>query len=67
MPVLTIASSKGGPGKSTVAMILCGYLAADGCKILALDADPKSVQPLILFKLSDRLAFQRPLLYHVVT
>lgn len=40
MPVLTIASSKGGPGKSTVAMILCGYLAADGFKIVALDADP---------------------------
>jgi len=40
MFVLTIASSKGGPGKSTVAMILCGYLAADGLKIVAVDADP---------------------------
>ena len=40
MPVLTIASSKGGPGKTTVAMLLAGRLAADGLKIVALDADP---------------------------
>ena len=40
MPVLTIASSKGGPGKTTVAMLLAGALAAEGGKVLALDADP---------------------------
>ena len=40
MPVLTIASSKGGPGKTLVAMLLAGSLAADGIKIVALDADP---------------------------
>lgn len=34
--VLTIASSKGGPGKTTVAMLLAGRLAADGFKIVAL-------------------------------
>ena len=40
MPVLTIASSKGGPGKTTVAMLLAGRLAADGIKVTAIDADP---------------------------
>jgi chromosome partitioning protein len=40
MPVLTIASSKGGPGKTLVTMLLAGSLAADGIKIVALDADP---------------------------
>lgn len=40
MPVLTIASSKGGPGKTTVAMLLAGALAAEGCAVVALDADP---------------------------
>jgi chromosome partitioning protein len=40
VPVLTIASSKGGPGKTTVAMLLVGRLAAEGVKIVALDADP---------------------------
>jgi chromosome partitioning protein len=40
VPVLTIASSKGGPGKTTVAMLLAGRLAAGGLKIVALDADP---------------------------
>lgn len=40
MPVLTIASSKGGPGKTTVAMLLAGALAAEGSAVLILDADP---------------------------
>lgn len=40
MPVLTIASSKGGPGKTTVAMLLAGALAAEGSAVLVLDADP---------------------------
>lgn len=40
MPVLTIASSKGGPGKTTIAMLLAGRLAADRFKVVALDADP---------------------------
>ncbi len=40
MPVLTIASSKGGPGKTTVAMLLAGTLAAEGLHVTALDADP---------------------------
>jgi chromosome partitioning protein len=38
--VFTIASSKGGPGKTTVAMLLVGSLAAEGRKVVALDADP---------------------------
>jgi chromosome partitioning protein len=40
LAVLTIASSKGGPGKTTVAMLLAGRLAAEGVKVTALDADP---------------------------
>lgn len=40
MAVLTIASSKGGHGKTTVAMLLAGSLAAEGRRVVALDADP---------------------------
>lgn len=40
VPVLTIASSKGGPGKTTVAMLLAAALAAEGKRVVALDADP---------------------------
>lgn len=40
MPVLTIASSKGGPGKTTVAMLIASTLAREGLQIIALDADP---------------------------
>ena len=40
VPVLTIASSKGGPGKTTIAMLLAGSLAAEGKRVVALDADP---------------------------
>ena len=40
MSVLTIASSKGGPGKTTAIMLLAGRLAADGLKVSAFDADP---------------------------
>jgi len=40
VPVLTIASSKGGPGKTTIAMLLAGTLAAEECAVVVLDADP---------------------------
>jgi chromosome partitioning protein len=40
LPVLTIASSKGGPGKTTVAMLLAATLAGEGNRVVALDADP---------------------------
>ncbi len=39
MPVLTIASSKGGPGKTTVCQVLAGSLAGT-CRLVVLDADP---------------------------
>jgi chromosome partitioning protein len=40
VPVLTIASSKGGPGKTTLAALIAGSLAAEGVPVVALDADP---------------------------
>jgi len=40
MPIITIASSKGGPGKTTLAELIAGRLAAEGAKVVALDADP---------------------------
>lgn len=40
MPIITIASSKGGPGKTTLAELIVGTLAADGFTVTALDADP---------------------------
>ena len=39
MSVLTVASSKGGPGKSTICELLAGALAGS-CNLVALDADP---------------------------
>ena len=40
MPIITIASSKGGPGKTTLAQLIIGALAADRFAVVALDADP---------------------------
>ena len=40
MAIITIASSKGGPGKTTLAQLIVGSLAADGVTVVALDADP---------------------------
>ena len=39
MPVLTIASSKGGPGKTTLCQLLAGSLAGE-MQLVLLDADP---------------------------
>lgn len=40
MTVLVIASSKGGPGKTTIASLIVGTLAAEGVPLVAIDADP---------------------------
>ena len=40
MTILTIASSKGGPGKTTIAELIVGTLASEGVNVIALDADP---------------------------
>jgi chromosome partitioning protein len=40
MPVLTVASSKGGPGKTTVTQLLVGAMAAEGVRLSVIDADP---------------------------
>ena len=40
MTILTIASSKGGPGKTTMAELIVGSLASEGVNVIALDADP---------------------------
>ncbi len=39
MPVIALASSKGGCGKSTTALILAGAFAADGYRVHIIDAD----------------------------
>jgi chromosome partitioning protein len=40
MTIITIASSKGGPGKTTLTQLIAGTLAAEGVTVAALDADP---------------------------
>jgi chromosome partitioning protein len=40
MIILTIASSKGGPGKTTLAELIIGNLAIEGFGVVALDSDP---------------------------
>jgi chromosome partitioning protein len=40
MTIITIASSKGGPGKTTLSQLIVGTLAAEGAAVVALDADP---------------------------
>ena len=38
--VLSVASTKGGAGKTTIVMAVAGTLAAEGLKIAVVDADP---------------------------
>ena len=45
MPVVTVASSKGGSGKSTTALLFCLALAERGARVLILDCDPN--KPLV--------------------
>jgi chromosome partitioning protein len=40
MTIITIASSKGGPGKTTLTQLIVGTLAAEGVTVADLDADP---------------------------
>ena len=40
MPVICFASSKGGAGKSTAAVLLAGDLARKGAEVVIIDADP---------------------------
>jgi len=40
MPILTIASFKGGPGKTTLCQIIASHCAAAGLQIAVIDADP---------------------------
>lgn len=41
MTILTLASSKGGCGKSTISMLLAGTLAAEGASMVVFDADAR--------------------------
>lgn len=40
MTIITVASSKGGVGKTLICQILTARLAAEGLKVAAIDADP---------------------------
>ncbi|GBR41741.1 ParA family protein [Gluconobacter kondonii] len=40
MPILTIASFKGGPGKTTLCQIIAAQCATDGLSVAVIDADP---------------------------
>jgi chromosome partitioning protein len=40
MTIITVASSQGGPGKTTLTQLIVGALAAEGITVVALDADP---------------------------
>ena len=42
MTVLCVASSKGGPGKTLVCQVLSGTLAAEGIRVVVIDADPNA-------------------------
>jgi chromosome partitioning protein len=41
MNVITVASCKGGTGKTTLTAHLAGFAAAQGRRCLVIDADPK--------------------------
>ena len=41
MPILTFANTKGGAGKTTVALVLATELARRGHRVSVLDADPQ--------------------------
>ena len=45
MPTISLASSKGGAGKSTTAVVLATELAARGATVTLIDADPN--QPVV--------------------
>lgn len=40
MPVITMLSPKGGVGKTTTALVLATELAAEGARVIIIDADP---------------------------
>ena len=42
MPILAIASSKGGVGKTTLTRVIAASTAADGVPVTVLDADPNA-------------------------
>jgi chromosome partitioning protein len=51
MPVITLASPKGGSGKSSTALILATTLAARGKRVSLLDCDPN--QPIVTWTSGD--------------
>ncbi|MBV1800708.1 AAA family ATPase [Siccirubricoccus sp. G192] len=44
---MTVASTKGGAGKTTIVMALAGTLAAEGLRVAVVDADPNRAYALL--------------------
>jgi chromosome partitioning protein len=60
MPIVVVASPKGGVGKSTVATQIAGYYAAQGHAVLLGDADPQQSSRLWLSLRPDTVAAITP-------
>ena len=52
MPVISVASPKGGCGKTTSCLVLATTLAAGGATVTILDADPN--RPIVNWKSRDQ-------------
>lgn len=67
MKVLTVASLKGGVGKTTLAVFLAQAIATRGHSVLVIDADPNNNATDFLCRDSDPDTIEAANLYHVLT
>lgn len=67
MRIITVASLKGGVGKTTLAVFLSQALAAAGHRVLVLDMDPNNNTTDFLCRDSDPEVIEAANLYHLLT